>query len=107
MLEILLPLDNLRKMEKKKSILIGSKARNERKKRILLLVTVVKGNRGWRDAFLEDFPHFNNKYGLRIMNLSTNGNTDDVEFLRCLEIFIPKVQKEQPAWFVKQLTVEI
>lgn len=95
------------KMAKKKAALIGAKARNERKKRILELVTVVKGNRGWRDAFLVDFPHFQSKEGTRIMNLSTSGNTDDVELLRCLEIFVPKVLKEQPEWFVKQLTVEM
>lgn len=94
-------------MAKKTKILIGSKARIDRKKRILELVTVVRGNRGWRDAFLQEFQHFQNKDGLRIMNLSTKGNTDDVEFLRCMELFIPKVQKEQPEWFVKQLTVEM
>ncbi len=95
------------KMAKKTKVLIGAKARTERKQKILELVTVVKGNRGWRDAFLGEFPHFQSKDGVRLMNLSTNGKTDDVELLRCLEIFVPKVLKEQPDWFVKQLTVEM
>lgn len=86
---------------------IGREAIKLRRQRIAELNLVVKGNRGWKEAFVEMFPQFDTIEGGKLLTSSTRGNCEDTELLRCYEIFIPWVQENQPEWFVKQFQVSI
>ena len=92
---------------KKEKILIGKEAIDKRKQRIAELVNVVKGNRGWREAFFDKFPEYNSVEGVRILDRCTRGSCDEVHIVTCLEEFIPWVEETKPEWFVKQFQVSI
>jgi len=84
------------------NILIGKTAAKERKKKISELLDVVMGNRGWRIAFVEKYPHFDTAEGERVLVNATRGTVDDPELLKCLEEFVPWVIENQPEWYKKQ-----
>lgn len=79
--------------------LYGKEAVELRRTQIISLVNVVKGTRGWRDSFYEQFPHFKTIEGDKVLTNATRGICDDPEMLRCLEIFIPFVQETKPDWY--------
>lgn len=79
----------------------GRQARVYRKDRIKSLLEVVKGCRGWRVAFIEDYEDFDSAEGANLLSMGVLGRTDDPDLLAALEVWIPKIQKEQPDWFTK------
>lgn len=85
----------------------GREARAFRKARIHTLIRVLVGNKGWRKAFLTEYPIFDNSEGAYLLMRATAGATDDPDLLKALEEFVPKVIIEKPDWFVKQISVEI
>ncbi|NBB18811.1 hypothetical protein GVN20_05530 [Runella sp. CRIBMP] len=83
----------------------GRQARIFRKERIKELLSVVKGLWGWRSAFLVAYPEFDSAEGGSLLTMGVLGRTDDPDLLAALEIWIPKIQKEQPDWFTKSETL--
>ncbi|TAF48641.1 MAG: hypothetical protein EAZ63_03570 [Runella slithyformis] len=91
----------------KRSARPGKQARNERRAAVYALTKIVKGNRSWRARFFESYPEFDNAEGSLILTYAVRGRADDPRLLEALTEWIPKIQAEQPDWFVKQLSVDV
>lgn len=79
----------------------GRQAREFRKARIKYLLGIVKGKKGWKDAFFLGYPEFDTAKGNGIINNGFVGKTNDPDLLAALEVWIPKIQLEKPDWFTK------
>lgn len=85
----------------------GREARAFRKARIHTLIRVLVGNKGWRKAFLTEYPIFDNSEGAYLLMRATSGATDDPDLLKALEEWVPKILEKKPDWFVKQIPIEM
>ena len=88
-------------MYAEKKLKPGREAKEYRKARIMELIGKVKGNRGWRSAFVEAYPEFDTVEGARLMTTGLDGRTADPDLLAALEEWIPQVEQSQPDWFQK------
>lgn len=86
---------------------VGKEAKEDRRRQIHKLILIVHGNRHWRDEFCKAYPEFDNKDGINLLNYATRGRADAPELLAALQAWIPKIQAEQPEWFVKQLAIDV
>jgi len=85
----------------------GQSAKKQRREEILSYVKILHGNRHWRSEFCKDNPDFDNADGLRLLYAASRGRCDAPELLEALRVWIPKIQAEQPEWFVKQLAIDV
>jgi hypothetical protein len=85
----------------------GRTAKIERRKEIHSYANIMRGNRRWRDEFCKDNPAFDNADGLRLLYAASRGRADDPSLLEALRVWVPKIQAEQPEWFVKQLAIDV
>jgi hypothetical protein len=85
----------------------GRASKEVRRARMFALIKVVMGNRNWRNEFYLAYPKFDNKDGINLINYATRGKSSDPDLLAALEEWIPRIQAEQPEWFVKQLAIEV
>lgn len=88
-------------MDTQEEIGLGRQAREFRKARITCLLSVVKGFKGWREAFWEVYPAFNTPVGNNLINNGMAGKTSNPDLLAALEEWIPQVEQSQPDWFQK------
>jgi hypothetical protein len=89
------------------TVLLGKKGRIKRMADINDAMNVLIGNRGWKDAFLIENPHFNNSDGLKVIQRAYQRTSADEEFHRCIGRFLKNAYTNQPDWFKKQLSIEV
>jgi hypothetical protein len=70
-----------------------------RKELIFTLLKKYSKHRGWKKAFLDSNPMFNNSVGITMITNAHTGRVADVHLLKALESFDELVKTEQPNWF--------
>lgn len=85
----------------------GREAKEARRTEINGYIKILIGNRQWRSEFCKAYPEFDCKDGIEVLTRATRGNCSAPELLEALRVWIPKIQAEQPEWFVKQLAIDV
>ena len=70
-----------------------------RKKTNFTLIKKYSKHRGWKRAFLDKNPMFNNRTGISMITNAHTGKLSDKHFLIAIESFDEWVQSEKPAWY--------
>ncbi|MFN3488019.1 MAG: hypothetical protein ACK4YV_02755 [Emticicia sp.] len=70
-----------------------------RKELIFTLLKKFSKHRGWKKAFLDSNPMFNNSVGITMITNAHTGRVADIHLLKALEAFNESVQNEQPSWY--------